>query len=75
MAIIIDISSGIGGLWTFQDNGNPCDGFSELRDPNGNLFITFAHPGDSVTILSRTGQNITVNLTESLGTATSRSAA
>src|SRR5688572_16505432 len=68
MAIIIDISSGIDGLWTFQDNGNPSDGFSELRDPNGTLFITFAHPGDSVTLLSRTGQNVTVNLTESLGT-------
>ena len=68
MAITIDISTGIDGEWTLQDNGNPSDGMSELRDPNGALFITFAHPGDSVTLLSRSGQNVTVNLTESLGT-------
>ena len=69
MAIILDISFGIDGLWTIQDNGNPADGISEVRDPNGALFTTFLHPGDSVTLISRAGQNLTVNLTESLGTA------
>ena len=48
---------------------NPAAGTSEVRDPNGALFTSFAHPADSVTLLSRAGQNVTVNLTEPLGTA------
>ena len=46
MAITIDISFGIDGLWIIQDNGNPSDGISEVRDPNGALFTAFPHPGN-----------------------------
>ena len=35
MAITIDISTGIDGQWTLQDNGNAADAMSEVRDPNG----------------------------------------
>ena len=66
MAITIDISTGIDGLWIIQDNGNPTDGMSEVRDPNGAGIQTFAHPADLVTILSRSGQSLTVNLVEAL---------
>src|SRR5688572_16925832 len=53
MAITIDISTGIDGEWTLQDNGNGADATSEVRDPNGNFFQAIPHPADSITILSR----------------------
>lgn len=69
MAITIDISIFGDGIYTVEDDGIPGNGVSVVRDPLGNIVSTFFHPADDLTILSRAGQNLTINITDSLTTA------
>lgn len=69
MAITIDLSVLGNGNYTIEDDGTPGNGVSVVRDPDGNVVTFFAHPADSLTILSRAGQSISVNITDSLTTA------
>jgi len=69
MAITIDLSVLGDGAYTIQDDGIPGNGTSVVLDPLGNVIVTFAHPADSLTILSRPGQSLNVNITDSLTTA------
>lgn len=69
MAITIDLSSLGNGTYTIEDDGTPGNGTSVVRDPLGNIITTFAHPADQLTIVSRAGQDINVNITDSLTTA------
>jgi Ca2+-binding RTX toxin-like protein len=69
MAITIDLSALADGTYTVEDDGTPGNGISVIRDSNGNIVSTFAHPADGVTILGRAGQNLNINITDSLTTA------
>ena len=69
MAITIDLSILGNGTYTIEDDGIPGNGTSVVRDPFGNIVTTFAHPADALTILSRPGQNININIIDSLTTA------
>jgi hypothetical protein len=58
------------GNYFIQDNGIVGDNISVIADADGNTLFTFAHPADAVNItVGVPGVNITVNLTDSLGTA------
>ncbi|PSJ38913.1 beta strand repeat-containing protein [Allosphingosinicella deserti] len=70
MAITIDLSGGLNGNYTIEDDGIGGNGTSIVRAPDGTVFTTFAHPADSITVLSRAGQNVNVNVTDALGAAT-----
>jgi hypothetical protein len=55
-----------------EDNGNPVDGSSQLRDADGTPGFdttTFAHPASSLTIHGTVGDSVTVTLVEALGAA------
>ncbi|QAY77403.1 calcium-binding protein [Sphingosinicella sp. BN140058] len=69
MAITIDLSGGINGTYTIEDDGIAGNGTSIVRAPDGTVFTTFVHPADSITVLSRAGQNVNVNVTDSLANA------
>lgn len=69
MAITIDLSALGDGIYTIEDDGTPGNGTSVVRDPLGNIVTTFAHPADSLTVLSRAGQSLNINITDSLTTA------
>src|SRR5207302_526424 len=69
MSITIDLSALGNGTFTVEDDGTPGNGTSIIRDPIGNIVSTFAHPADALTILGRAGQNLNVNITDSLTTA------
>ncbi|HTU12209.1 MAG TPA: hypothetical protein VMG08_15065 [Allosphingosinicella sp.] len=58
------------GNYSLEDNGIPGDGISVIKDGNGVVIFTFAHPADSLGFTVTTpGVNISVNLTDSLGAA------
>jgi Ca2+-binding RTX toxin-like protein len=67
--VIVDISAGPGGTWTIEDDGTAGNGTSVVRRPDGSIFQTVVHPADQLTFLSRAGQSIVVNITDSLGAA------
>jgi hypothetical protein len=69
MSITIDLSSLANGTYTVEDDGTPGNGVSIIRDSIGNIVSTFAHPADALTILGKAGQNLNVNITDSLTTA------
>lgn len=69
MPITIDLSGGLNGTYTIEDDGIAGNGTSIVRAPDGTVFTTFAHPADSITVLSRAGQNVNVNVTDSLANA------
>jgi len=69
MPIAIDLSGQGDGTFTIEDDGTPGNNTSIVRRPNGTILTTFVHPADSVTILSRPGQNVIVAFTDSLGAA------
>jgi Ca2+-binding RTX toxin-like protein len=69
LAITIDLAALGNGTFTIHDDGTPGNATSVVRDPAGNIVATFAHPADALTILSRPGQSLDVNFTESLSTA------
>ena len=69
MAITIDISAGPTGTWTVEDDGTLGNNTSVVRRPDGTIFTTFVHPADAVTIVSKAGQSINVNIIDSLTTA------
>ncbi|WP_167737323.1 beta strand repeat-containing protein [Sphingomonas parva] len=69
MAITIDLSTLGGGTYTIEDDGTPGNGTSVVRDPLGNIIQTFMHPADQVRVISKLGQNININITDSLTTA------
>ena len=69
MAITIDLSTLGTGTYTIEDDGTPGNGTSVVRDPLGNIITTFAHPADQVRVISKIGQNININITDSLTTA------
>jgi Ca2+-binding RTX toxin-like protein len=69
MAITIDLSALGNGTYTVEDDGTPGNGVSIIRDSLGNIVTTFAHPADSLTIIGRAGQNLNINITDSLTTA------
>ena len=53
-----------------EDNGNPADGMSRLRDAGGGFDpTTFGHPTSSLTIHGTAGDSVTVTLVDSLGAA------
>jgi hypothetical protein len=66
MAITIDLSSLGDGTYSIEDDGTLGNGTSVVRDPFNNIVTTFAHPADTLTILSRAGQSININFTDSL---------
>jgi hypothetical protein len=69
MPLIFDLSANpLNGTYTIEDDGIPGNGVSLIRDPNG-VVTLFVHPADALTIISRAGQNIDVNITDSLTTA------
>ena len=58
------------GNYTIDDNGIPGDNISVIRDGNGVVIFTFAHPADSLGFtVSVPGVNITVNFTDSMNAA------
>lgn len=63
MSITIHLSSLGDGICTVEDDGTPGNGFSVIRDPFASLVT------DSLAFLSRSGQSLNVNLTDSLTTA------
>ncbi|MGV3492957.1 MAG: hypothetical protein ACO1OY_03740 [Ramlibacter sp.] len=69
MAITIDLSVLGDGTYTIEDDGTPGNGTSVVRDPLGNIVTTFAHPADSLTVVSKAGQNIRIDITDSLAAA------
>jgi Ca2+-binding RTX toxin-like protein len=69
MAVTIDLSSLGDGAYTIQDDGIPGNGTSIVLDPLGNIIGIFAHPADTLTILSRPGQSLNIDITDSLTTA------
>ncbi len=69
MAITIDLSTLGPGTYTIEDDGTPGNGTSVVRDPLGNIIMTFLHPADQVTVISKAGQNLNINITDSLTTA------
>ena len=69
MAITIDLSTLGDGTYTVEDDGTPGNATSVVRDPLGAIVATLVHPADAVMILSRAGQSINVNITDSLTTA------
>src|SRR5688572_11756510 len=62
MAITIDISTGGNGTYALVDDGIPGNGTSVIRGPGGAVFATIVHPSDLLTILSRAGQSINVDI-------------
>ena len=55
-----------------EDNGNPVDGNSQLRDADatpGFDTTTFGHPASSLTLHAGAGDSVTVDLLDSLGSA------
>lgn len=69
MAITIDLSTLGPGTYTIEDDGTPGNGTSVVRDPTGAIIQTFLHPADQLTVISKVGQNININVTDSLTTA------
>lgn len=69
MAITINLAILGNGTYTIEDDGTPGNGTSVVRDPLGNIITTFAHPADALTIISRAGQSLNINITDSLTTA------
>ena len=58
------------GNYTIDDNGIPGDNISVIRDGNGVVIFTFAHPADALGFtVSTPGVNITVNFTDSMNAA------
>ena len=58
------------GNYTIDDNGIPGDNISVIRDGNGVVIFTFAHPADGLGFtVSTPGVNITVNFSDSMGAA------
>lgn len=58
------------GDYTIEDDGVPGNNTSVIKDGNGVVIFTFAHPADELGFTAETpGVNITVNLTDSLGAA------
>ena len=70
MAITLNISGEVDGTFTLEDDGTPGNNTSVLRRPNGTIVSTFVHPADALTIVSRAGQSIVVNLTDPLSAGT-----
>ena len=68
MAIIIDLSGQVDGEFTIEDDGIVGNNTSIVRRPNGTIATTFVHPADSLTIISRPGQNVTFNTTDAFTT-------
>jgi hypothetical protein len=69
MPLIFDLSANpLNGTYTIEDDGVSGNGVSVIRDPNG-VVTPFSHPADSLTIISRAGQNIDVNITDHLAAA------
>jgi Ca2+-binding RTX toxin-like protein len=69
VALTVDISTGPSGTWTIEDDGTPANGTSIVRRPDGSLFQVVVHPADQLTFVSRAGQSVVVNITDSLGAA------
>jgi hypothetical protein len=69
MPLTIDLRTSGAGTFSIEDDGIAGNGTSRVLGPSGNIVTTFAHPTDSLTILTRTGQSIDVNITDSLTTA------
>lgn len=69
MAITINLGVLGDGTYTIEDDGTPGNGISVVRDPLGNIVTAFAHPADALTVLSRSGQSLNINITDSLTTA------
>jgi hypothetical protein len=69
MATTIDLSGEVDGTFTIEDDGTPGNGVSVIRRPDGTILTGFLHPSDALTILSRAGQSIDINITDSLTTA------
>ena len=58
------------GTFTIDDNGIPGDGISVIRDSNGVVIFTFAHPADALGLTVNTpGVNLIINFTDTLAAA------
>ena len=58
------------GTFTIDDNGIPGDNISVIRDSNGVVIFTFAHPVDALGFtVNVPGVNLIINFTDSLGAA------
>jgi Ca2+-binding RTX toxin-like protein len=58
------------GTFTIDDNGIPGDNISVIRDSNGVVIFTFAHPADALGLtVNVPGVNLIINFTDSLGAA------
>jgi Ca2+-binding RTX toxin-like protein len=58
------------GNYSIEDNGIPGDNISVIKDGNGVVIFTFAHPVDGLGFtVSTPGVNITVNFSDSMGAA------
>ena len=58
------------GTFTIDDNGIPGDGISVIRDINGVVIFTFAHPADALGLtVNVPGVNLIINFTDTLGAA------
>jgi Ca2+-binding RTX toxin-like protein len=69
VATIINLSGQPNGVYTIEDDGIAGNGTSVLRGPDGTILATFAHPADALSVISRAGQSVNVNITDSLTTA------
>jgi Ca2+-binding RTX toxin-like protein len=68
VAITLNISGEVDGTFTLEDDGTAGNNTSVLRRPDGTIFATFVHPADAFTVVSRAGQSIVINITDSLTT-------
>ena len=58
------------GNFTIEDDGIPGNNTSVIKDGDGNVIFTFVHPADALGFtVSTPGVNLTINITDSLGTA------
>ena len=58
------------GNYSIDDNGVPGDNISFIRDGNGVVIFTFAHPADALTFtVSTPGVNLDIDFADSLGAA------
>lgn len=59
-----------GGQYTIEDDGNPANNISVIKDVNGVVIQSFVHPADAINFsFAVSGVNVFLNLAESLGTA------
>jgi Ca2+-binding RTX toxin-like protein len=69
MATTIDISGYANGSYTIADDGAAGNGMSAVIRSDGTIIATFSHSDGDITILSRAGQSLSLNITDPLNTA------